>query len=65
VITEHGNVLLDIRFRSPVDPVTLELALNHIPGVVENGFFTRLPPQVFVGRSDGTTALSVVPSGER
>lgn len=56
VITEHGNVLLDIRFRSPVDPAALELELNHIPGVVENGFFTRLPPQVFVGRSDGTTA---------
>jgi ribose 5-phosphate isomerase A len=40
VITDNGNVLLDIRFSERVDPVALELELNRIPGVVENGFFT-------------------------
>jgi ribose 5-phosphate isomerase A len=54
VITEHGNFLLDIRFQNPVDPAVLERELNQIPGVVENGFFTRLRPRVFIGRSDGT-----------
>lgn len=53
VITEHGNMLLDIRFKSPVDPAVLERDLNQLPGVVENGFFTRLRPRVFIGRSDG------------
>jgi ribose 5-phosphate isomerase A len=57
VITEHGNILLDIRFKSPVDPGALEAELNRIPGVVENGFFTRLRPQVFVGRQDGTLEI--------
>ena len=58
VITDHGNLLLDIRFREPVDPSSLEFEINRIPGVVENGFFTGpadrpLCPEVFVGRSDG------------
>jgi ribose 5-phosphate isomerase A len=58
VITEHGNLLLDILFRNPVDPEKLEAELNRIPGVVENGFFTgpagrTLRPEIFIGRSNG------------
>ena len=40
VITDRGNLLLDILFKSPPDPCELEMELNPIPGVVENGFFT-------------------------
>jgi ribose 5-phosphate isomerase A len=54
VITDHGNIILDILFKTPVDPAILEMELNHIPGVVENGFFTRIHPSVFIGRSGGT-----------
>jgi ribose 5-phosphate isomerase A len=54
VITEHGNLILDIRFSSPVDPVLLETEINRIPGVVENGFFTRNPPVIFIAHKDGT-----------
>jgi ribose 5-phosphate isomerase A len=59
VVTDHGNIILDIRFASPVDPVAFEKELNLIPGVVENGFFTgagKYPfkPLVFIGHSDGT-----------
>jgi ribose 5-phosphate isomerase A len=57
VITEHGNLLLDLRFSAPVDPAALEAELNRIPGVVENGFFTRLHPRVFIGRADGTVEV--------
>ena len=67
VITDRGNLLLDIRFREAIDPAALEAELNRIPGVVENGFFTgpakqlysanRPPahwrPAVFIGHSDG------------
>jgi ribose 5-phosphate isomerase A len=53
VITEHGNLLLDILFQTPVDPGALETELNQIPGVVENGFFTRLRPVVYIVRSGG------------
>jgi len=54
VITEHGNLILDIRFGSPVDPLVMETELNQISGVVENGFFTRKPPVVYIARSNGT-----------
>jgi ribose 5-phosphate isomerase A len=54
VITEHGNLLLDLRFKEAVDPAALETELNRIPGVVENGFFTRLRPTVFIGHGDGS-----------
>jgi ribose 5-phosphate isomerase A len=54
VITEHGNIILDIRFSSPVDPAVLETELNRIPGVVENGFFTGNRPEVYIAHTDGT-----------
>jgi ribose 5-phosphate isomerase A len=57
VITEHGNLLLDLRFKHPVDPAFLETELNRIPGIVENGFFTRLIPRVLVGHADGTVEI--------
>jgi len=58
VITEHGNIILDIRLGTefhgnPIDPSLLETELNQIPGVVENGIFTRKPPLVTVARSSG------------
>ncbi|MDR0513275.1 MAG: ribose-5-phosphate isomerase RpiA [Treponema sp.] len=58
VITDNGNLLLDMRFKTAINPVALEAEINRIPGVVENGFFTgpfnrKLVPQVFIGRADG------------
>ena len=62
VITDHGNLLLDIRFAAPQDPVFLEAELNRIPGVVENGFFTGPPgrvlvPKVFISRAGGSMEI--------
>jgi len=54
VITEHGNLILDIRFASPVDPVAMEDEINRIPGVVENGFFTRTRPIIYIAHANGT-----------
>ena len=54
VITEHGNLILDIRFGSPIDPSIMETELNKIPGIVENGLFTRNPPVVYIARSNGS-----------
>jgi len=54
VITEHGNIILDVRFNAPVDPSVMESELNQIPGIVENGFFTRKTPIVYIAHSNGT-----------
>ncbi len=69
VITEHGNLILDIRFgskasvQSIIDPVLMETEINKIPGVVENGFFTRKPPVVYIARSSGN--IEVRSTGHR
>lgn len=54
VVTDNGNILLDIRFEAAIDPEALEIEMNRIPGVMENGLFTRCNPLVYVGRSNGT-----------
>jgi ribose 5-phosphate isomerase A len=59
VITEHGNLLLDIRFAAPVDPAAMEREINFIPGVVENGFFTRKHPVIYIAHSDGSIETRV------
>ncbi|MCL2186240.1 MAG: ribose-5-phosphate isomerase RpiA [Treponema sp.] len=61
VITEHGNLILDIRFASmSADPSIMESEINQIPGVVENGFFTRNPPVVFIARSNKACSAGMI-----
>ncbi|WP_206861796.1 ribose-5-phosphate isomerase RpiA [Lysobacter changpingensis] len=48
VVTDNGNVLLDIHGLSIVDPVGLEQAINQIPGVVSVGLFARRPADVVI-----------------
>ena len=47
VITDNGNQILDILWKSPVNPAEMEDKINSIVGVVENGFFTKNKPVVF------------------
>jgi len=39
--TDNGNIVLDLRGLSILDPVELEAAINNITGVVTNGLFAR------------------------
>lgn len=55
-VTDHGNIILDLVFPAPVDPVKLETELKLIAGVVEVGFFTRNHPTVLIGYPDGRIA---------
>jgi len=57
VITDNGNYLLDLSFQKPFDPVEYEALLNQIPGVVENGLFTRIKPVVLVGKKEGSVSV--------
>ena len=54
VVTDLGNLLLDVTFRPDFDPREMERELKLIPGVLDNGLFTRLSPMLLVGRADGT-----------
>ena len=53
VITENGNLIMDILFNNKINPAALEVELNMIPGVIENGLFTRKHPNIYIARSDG------------
>jgi ribose 5-phosphate isomerase A len=48
VVTDNGNVILDVHGLSITDPVALETALNQIPGVVSVGLFARRSADVVI-----------------
>lgn len=54
VITDNGNIILDILFKSPIEPEKYERSLNMIPGVLENGIFAVKKAKIFVCYKDGT-----------
>ena len=43
VLTDNGNLILDVHDMSITDPKGLELAINQIPGVVTCGLFAKRP----------------------
>ncbi len=49
VITDQGNMVLDVKFEAIPDPAGLEQTLNNIPGVLENGIFVGLTDVVLIG----------------
>jgi ribose 5-phosphate isomerase A len=49
VITDQGNMVVDVRFDKIDDPENLEKTLNNIPGVLENGIFVNCTDLVLVG----------------
>ncbi|HUQ76935.1 MAG TPA: ribose-5-phosphate isomerase RpiA [Burkholderiales bacterium] len=46
--TDNGNLILDCRGLTILDPATLEADLNNIAGVVTNGIFARRPADVLL-----------------
>ena len=58
VVTDNGNVILDVHGLSIVDPAALESELNQMPGVVTNGLFARRPADVLLlGTAQGVRRL--------
>lgn len=54
VVTDNGNVILDVHNLEMLNPVALEKTINNIPGVVTNGIFAlRGADVVLVATNDG------------
>ncbi len=53
VVTDLGNLLLDVTFRAAFDPHAMEDELKLIPGVLENGLFTKNRPELLIAHPDG------------
>ena len=49
VITDQGNMVVDVKFDSIDNPAELEKTLNNIPGVLENGLFVGVASKVLIG----------------
>jgi ribose 5-phosphate isomerase A len=52
VVTDNGNVILDVRGLAIVNPAELESILNQIAGVVANGLFARRGADVLLLGTD-------------
>ena len=53
LITDNGNYILDCHFNGIPEPEKVELQLNNIPGVVENGIFVGRADKVIIGTPSG------------
>jgi ribose 5-phosphate isomerase A len=51
-ITDNNNYILDCKIKAIANPKEVELEINNIPGVVENGIFSSLTDIVIVGSSN-------------
>lgn len=49
VVTDQGNLVIDVKFLAIDNPAELEKTINNIPGVLENGLFVGVTDVVLVG----------------
>ncbi|ULQ61149.1 ribose-5-phosphate isomerase RpiA [Brucepastera parasyntrophica] len=54
VVTDNGNFIIDCKWKEPVNPAEFENFINSIVGVVENGFFTKKIPAVYMADREGS-----------
>jgi len=58
VVTDQGNLVIDVKFDRIDDPATLEKTINNLPGVLENGLFVGVADVILVGEvKDGQVSI--------
>ncbi|WP_076416899.1 ribose-5-phosphate isomerase RpiA [Colwellia sp. UCD-KL20] len=59
VVTDNGNVILDVHNLDIIDPITLEKDLNALVGVVTNGLFAnRGAETLIIGTPEGAKIIN-------
>lgn len=53
VITDNGNLIIDVTLREAWDPEELDREFSRVPGVLGNGLFTRMRPLLYIGYPGG------------
>lgn len=53
LVTDNGNLILDVHNLDLVDPLAMEQAINNLPGVVTCGIFARRPADVILIAGEG------------
>ena len=49
VVTDQGNLVIDVKFEQIDNPAELEQKINNFPGVLENGLFVGVTDLVLIG----------------
>jgi ribose 5-phosphate isomerase A len=49
VVTDQGNLVIDVKFDAIENPAELEKEINNIPGVLDNGLFVGVADIILVG----------------
>ena len=63
VVTDQGNLILDVFFKGGIkNPKEIEMSINNIPGVLENGLFVDLTNKVLVGKIENNEPVVYSPS---
>ena len=63
IVTDQGNLILDVFFNDGIhNPKDIEMSINNIPGVLENGLFVDLADKVLVGKIENSIPLVYSPS---
>ena len=63
IVTDQGNLILDVLFSNGIkNPKDIEMTINNIPGVLENGLFVDLTDKVFVGKIEKNIPVVYSPS---
>ena len=63
VVTDQGNLILDVLFNEGIkNPKEIEMRINNIPGVLENGLFVDLTDKVLVGKIENDIPIVYSPS---
>ena len=61
--TDQGNLVLDVMFNDGIrNPKDIEMSINNIPGVLENGLFVDLTDKVLVGKIENNNPVVYSPS---
>ena len=63
VVTDQGNLILDVLFNDGIkNPREVEMSINNITGVLENGLFVDLVDKVLVGKIEDNIPVVFSPS---
>lgn len=57
VITDNGNIIGDITFKQEYNPFNMEMNLNNIAGIVENGLFPSDADKIIIGKKNNAKLI--------
>ena len=63
IVTDQGNLILDVLFGDGINnPKNIEMSINNIPGVLENGLFVNITDKVLVGKIENNIPVVYSPT---